>query len=367
MENKEIINMRTFTILVAFFTVGTSILITPSGLAHEAKQDAWLACIAGIAANLLLAYLYIVLGKRSGGLTLVQFSEHVLGKWIGKAVSLVFILFFYLLASLMVGDLGYFLTSQILQETPIEVLQLLFILIVVVTVRSGFIVYTRAAVFFFPWMIALFLLLILPLIPKVNVKQFLPVLEFGVKPIARGGFTFQGLQETVVLFMFYPYVHKLKGHWNGFISGVLIGGAILLATTIGSIAVLGVSLTANQLFPAYTLAKTMSIGHFLERVEGIMILIWVLSIFFKIVLTFHAALSGLAQLANVKDEKPFVVPLALGLVVLSLMCYPNTIYINEYLSKNWSPFSLIFTLLLPLLLLAASWFRGRAHGKSNAQ
>ncbi|NOV03678.1 GerAB/ArcD/ProY family transporter [Paenibacillus planticolens] len=357
MEKQQIISRSSFTILVTFFMIGTSILITPSGLAIEAKQDAWLACLLGIAFNALNAMLYVVLGERFAGQTLVQYCETVLGKWAGKAVSLAFVLFFYLLASLMIGDLGYFVTSQIMQETPIEALQMLFILVVVLAVRSGFVVYSRAAVVFFPWLILLFLLLILPLLPKFDMRNFMPVMEFGIKPVLRGGFSFYGLQEMIVLLMFYPFVAKEKGRQISFIWGIGIGGAILLITTIGSIAVLSAELTSNQLFPAYTLAKNISIGHFLERVEGILISIWVLSIFLKIVLTFHASLLGLVQILNIQDEKPLVVPLALGMIVLSLMCYPNTIFIHDFLGKNWAPFALIFTLFLPLLLFVGSWFQ----------
>ncbi|NOU65841.1 GerAB/ArcD/ProY family transporter [Paenibacillus sp. LMG 31461] len=356
MEKQQIISKSSFAILVTFFMIGTSILITPSGLALVAKQDAWLACIVGVGFNLLNFLLYHVLGERFAGKTFVQYCETVLGKWAGKAISLAFVLFFYLLASLMIGDLGYFVTSQIMQETPIEALQMLFTLIVVFAVRSGFVVYTRAAVVFFPWLILLFLLLILPLFPKFNMGNFLPVMEFGIKPILRGGFTFYGLQEMIVLLMFYPFVSNAKGRKSSFVMGIGVGGAILLMTTIGSIAVLGEELTSNQLFPAYTLAKNISIGHFLERVEGILISIWILSTFLKIVLTFHASLLGFAQIMNIKDEKPLVVPLALGMIILSLMCYPNTIFINDFLSKNWAPFALIFTLFLPFLLLVASWF-----------
>ncbi|WP_028551550.1 GerAB/ArcD/ProY family transporter [Paenibacillus sp. UNC451MF] len=354
MLNQGSITNRSFAILVTFFMIGTSILITPSALAHEAKQDAWIACFTGIGINLLLCLLYIALGKRQENQTLVQFCETVLGKWIGKIIAMAFVLFFYLLASLMIGDLGYFLTSQIMQETPLEVVQMLFTLVVVMAVWSGFVVYTRAAEFFFPWMILLFMLLVFPLIPKFNVRHFFPMMEFGMKPILQGAFTFSGLQELVVMLMFYPFVNIMKGRLNGFITGIMIGGAILLVTTLGSIAVLGVTLTTNQLFPAYTLAKNISIGHFLERVEGILISIWVLSIFVKIVLTFHASLIGLVQILNIKDEKPLIAPLALGMIVLSIMCYPNTIFINDYLSKNWGPFALIFTLFLPVMLLIVS-------------
>ncbi|MEK8128146.1 endospore germination permease [Paenibacillus filicis] len=364
MEKPVVLNVRAFAVLVTFFMIGTSILITPSALSFDAKQDAWLACIIGVGMNVAAVFLYVRLGERFPQQTLVQYCETILGKWIGKAVALGFVLFFFLLASLMVGDLGYFLTSQIMQETPMEVLQMMFVLVVVMTVRLGLAVYTRAAVLFFPWTLLLFTILILPLIPKFQWNLLLPFLEYGWSPVMRGSFSFWGLQEMIVMLMFYPYVARKPGRKSAFVTGVVLGGAILVLTTLGSITVLGTTLTTNQLFPAYTLAKNISLGHFFERVEGIMISIWVISIFFKIVLTFHASVHGLVQLLRFKEEKVLVLPLGLGMIVMSLMCYPNTIFIKDYLGRNWAPLSLIFGVVLPLLLLVVSSVtRGLRRGK----
>jgi spore germination protein KB len=83
MIGSERISIRAFTILTFFFMIGTSILIAPNGLALAAKQDAWLAAIAGIAINLVLVWLYAVLGERHSGQTLVEYSQTLLGKWAG--------------------------------------------------------------------------------------------------------------------------------------------------------------------------------------------------------------------------------------------------------------------------------------------
>ncbi|UQZ85102.1 Spore germination protein YndE [Paenibacillus konkukensis] len=360
MSRSGAISIRAFTVLVIFFMVGTSILIAPAGLAADAKQDAWLACIAGVLFNAFVVLLYGYLGRKLGSLTLVEYCRKTLGTWAGGAVALGFVGFFYLLAALMVGDMGYFLTTQTIPETPIEIVQILFALALIGAVRAGLGVFTRAAEIFFPWMIILFLILIIPVIPKFELSGFTPMLEYGVKPVMKGAFKFYGLQEMVVLLMIYPYVVHERGRGRAFFFGVLIGGCFLIVTTVGSIAVLGPSLTANQLFPAYTLAKNINIGQFLQRVEGMMIFIWVLSIFLKISITLHASVLGFGQLLGFKDYRPLTVPLAFGLIVLSLMCYPNTLFIQEFLAKNWSPFNLIFTLFLPLLLLAVSWLRRKS-------
>lgn len=53
LENGKI-SIRQFTILVILFTVGGSILIVPSGLASEAKQDGWIAGLLALGIGLLI-------------------------------------------------------------------------------------------------------------------------------------------------------------------------------------------------------------------------------------------------------------------------------------------------------------------------
>ncbi|MBO9608169.1 MAG: endospore germination permease [Paenibacillaceae bacterium] len=357
--NNTVIEARSFMILVAFFTVGTSILIAPSGLAHDAKQDAWLASLIGIAMDVLLVWLYITLAERYPDRSIVEYCELALGKWIGKALALAFICFCFLLASLLIGDMGFFLTSQIMTDTPIEASELLFAAAVIFTVRAGLATYAMAAELFYAGMIVLFLTIFLPSVPEFQAAHVLPALERGIMPSVKGGFTFMTLQELVIMLMFYPHVVKGTGRKRSFLAGALIGSAILQLTTTAIILVIGAPVTGNQLFPAYYIAKHISIGEFFQRLEVGMMLLWVLSIFMKLTLTFHASVKGMAQLLRLRDERPFLWPLAAVMIALSLACYPNIIYAREMIARTWAPLSILFMVALPLLLLAGSFVRGR--------
>ena len=350
------ISKRSFTILVIFFMIGTSILITPNALAQNAKQDAWVACILGVCVDLLLVWLYVWLGRRHPDRTIVGCCEELLGPWIGKIPGLLFALFCYFLAALMVGDLGYFCTTQTMVDTPIEILQLLFVSTVVIAVLSGVGAYVRAADIFFPWFLLLLVLLVAALAPKFEIGRLQPVMETGIGSLAKGAFSFFSLQEIVVLMMLYPYVRRGKGRGRAFLTGTMIGGLVLVVTTIGSIGVLDSIQVANNQFPTYIMAKNISIGNFMQRMEGLLMLIWVLSIFMKVTVTFHASVLGMAQLFRV-EERALVWPLAIGLVVIALMCYTNVVYVQNFLATLWTPFASLFIIVLPLLLLAASLIR----------
>jgi spore germination protein KB len=176
----------------------------------------------------------------------------------------------------------------------------------------------------------------------------------------KGAYHFFSLQELVVLMMIYPYVTSdKKGRRRAFLFGVLAGGAIIELTTLASNLVLGHSITSNQLFPAYVLAKHISIGQFLERLEAMMMFIWILTIFIKTTITFHSSAIGLSQLLRLGDEKPYLAPLAMNMIVLSLLCYPNVPYVRKMLAECWTPFAFLFMVLLPVILLGAAAIRQR--------
>ncbi|WP_019123838.1 GerAB/ArcD/ProY family transporter [Brevibacillus massiliensis] len=66
------ISLRQFTVLVMLITVGNSILVLPAIPALEAKQDAWISGLVGLAAGLLVVYLCCKTGALHPRLTLVE-------------------------------------------------------------------------------------------------------------------------------------------------------------------------------------------------------------------------------------------------------------------------------------------------------
>ena len=109
MLDKEKISQRQFTVLVMMFIIGSSILISPSGLALEAKHDAWIAVIFSVAIGLSLVFLYVSLSNRYSNMTLAQYSELIIGKWAGKFLSLLYFFYFFILSALVLRNLGDFL------------------------------------------------------------------------------------------------------------------------------------------------------------------------------------------------------------------------------------------------------------------
>jgi spore germination protein KB len=358
LENGKI-GVRQFTVLVMIFTIGSSILVAPSGLAHAAKQDAWIAAILGVGIGLLFVSLYNALGKRFPHMNLVEYSEEVLGKWLGKTVSLLFISYFFVLAALLLREIGDFVTTQIMPETPIQAIHILFLGIVVMGARLGLEPLARSAEILLPWVIMMLLFLVLFLSPELEFQKIQPVLGEGIKPVLQATFTFLGLPflELVVFLMIFPYVNKTKEVGKAFWVGTLTGGMFLIIISAMAILVIGADQTARNIYPSYVLAKKINIGDFLQRLEAIMAGIWFITIFFKLTICFYATALGLAQTLKLKEYRPLLLPLGMILLVLSLVASPNITYFHTFIAKIWTPYSLTYGLFLPLLLLGVGVFR----------
>ncbi|UOF88821.1 spore germination protein [Fodinisporobacter ferrooxydans] len=363
MLEKGKIGLRQFIVFVILFTIGSSILVAPSGLAQEGKQDGWMAEILALALGLLLVWLYNTLGKRFPNLTLAEYCQEILGKWPGRAVALLFLSYYFVLASLLLREIGDFLTTQIMPETPIQAVHVIFLIIVIMGARLGLEPLVRAGEIFLPWVIFLFLVMVVFISPQIKFDNMQPLLGEGFKPVLRAAFPALGLpyMELCVFLMIFPYINRPEKIGKAFGIGTIIAGVMLIIVVLLSILVIGADLTALQIYPSYVIVKKISIGHFLERIEAVMAGIWFLTIYFKLTLCFYAVALGLAQILKLKDYRCLTFPLGMIAMAFSIVGSPNIIYFNTFVAKIWTPYSLTFGLVLPLVLLAVNtWNRKRA-------
>lgn len=353
---------RQFTFLATLYMIGSSILISPSILASEANQDAWIAAALTVACGLLVLPLYVALGSRFPSMTFAEYSEKLLGKWLGKTVSLLFLAGLpFMIATLTLRNIGDFLTTQVIPETPIQAIHIMIIAVVIMGVRLGLEPLARAAELFFPWIVLLFIILVFCVAPQIKFENILPVLEKGLKPVMKGIIPFLSFPflEPVIFLMLFPYVNRKEKVGKALFQAVLIGGIMLSIITLLAILVLGADFTARNMFPSYMLAKKINIGRFLTRIEVIVAVIWFITIYFRLSILLYVTALGIAQSLNVKDYRFLTFPLGMILIVLSLLTVPNSSYLIEFNRLIWPVYVPTFGLVLPLLLLGTAIFRNK--------
>lgn len=365
MLEKGKIGVHQFTILTILFTVGSSILIAPSGVAHEAKQDAWIASAAGLIGGLLLIWLYNRITVRFPRSTFVSCCRQVLGHWLGSAVALFYFGYFFLLAAFVLRNISDFMATQVLTQTPIQFIHIFFLGVVIMGIRNGIETLARTAEIFLPWVFFFFLIMAVLLPPKFEFGNVVPILEYGLKPIIRASLPVLSTpyMELIVFLLIFPSVKNAAMARKAFWVGTLVGGILLVGISLLSILVLGADLTARHVYPSFSLAKKISIGTFLERLEVIMAGIWFITIYFKLSICLYASTMTFAEVFKLRDPKPLYWPFGMLLIALSVTVYPNITYSTQFASRIDFPYSLPYAVLIPALILIVALVRGQKDHK----
>lgn len=363
------ITIRQFTILIVMFIIGSSILLIPSALAIEAKQDAWISSIIGMAAGLAIIVLLNAFGARMPGPTFVQSCKQLLGTWAGTAVALLFVLHAFLLSTIMLRYIGDFMTTQIMPETPIEAIHLVFIVIVIMASVFGLETIARSAEVFFPWVLMFIIILAAMVSSRIDLTLMCPILENGIAPVIKGSFPLIGIPylELVLLLMIYPSVMHPEKRARAFLIGGTLGGAMIVLITLLTIAVLGPYLTQRNMYASFALTKKISIGQLMQRVEALLAVTWFLTIFFKTTITYYVAAKGAAELLGLKRHRSILTPLGAIMVVYAPIVYPNIAFGIQFAGKVWTPYAAVFGIVLPLVLIAAAAWRKRKTGGGPAR
>lgn len=360
MLKKGKISSYQFVALVTLYTIGSTILVVPGSMAANLKQDAWIAAVIGVGVGLLLVWLYSAVGSIFPNQTLVELNETLLGKWFGKTVFFLFIFFTLTSCSQVLFYLGNFLLSEIMPATPMIWTHIIFMIVIIMGVRLGIEPLARCAEILFPCFIILFMILTLFTLPQIKVKNIQPVLEAGMKPILWSTLVFISIASLtlIVLLMVFPaHMNNLKETRKAFFIGHFIGGLIMVMIITLSIFILGPFHTARYLYPSYELARKATIGNFLERIEAILAIMWLFSLYIKTSLYFYATVLGLGQVLKLKDHRPLTFPIGMMIVILSIFVYPNVAYQQKWDTVTWIPYILTIGLFYPIFLLGVAMFR----------
>lgn len=371
MKSQESIDVRQFQILVILFTIGTTVLITPAGLAEAIGQNAWIAPIIAIVPGLLLVLLYNAISRSCPGETFVELCETLLGAWLGKVMSSLFVIFSFIAAAMSLFDVGSFITTVIMPETPILFVNALFVILLSYALGSGFDTLARMVELFFPWVILLFLLMIIFISPQIDVKNVQPFMEFESNKLNKLVFAMLSVLSTafmpLIVFLKVP-VKGLRSSNSGqyaFMKAVIIGSIVSVIVVALTILVIGANVVSLQEFPVYHLARKISVGKLIERVEAVVAGIWLIAIFAKISVYYYSAISGLKYITGIKNQRLILLIMSILLLLVSIYIFPNSVFENKFNSSGWIVLVTVIGVVFPLILLLVSFLQGRLKKKDE--
>ncbi len=353
MDKIKITNHQLFA-FTASFICGSTFLAISASVASLAKQDSWISMLVVVVFGLLEIWLICFLWGRYPGMTYVEMIKQVFGKYIGSIISIGFVFFCLLTESEIIAYMGEFISIQAMPETPQIIINIVFVITVSIGLLYGLEAIVRSYEVLIYLASFLFFLSMILVIPNARIENLQPVFEKGIAPILKASFLSCSFIEfpSIIFLMIFPInADNTIEAKKSFIKGFLWGCLLVFISILVSLLVLGSTIAANLQYPVYILAKVIDIGVIFTRLEFIIAAVWIIMLLARGMLYFYAGLIGFAQLLKLKDHKKVILPLALIIVVLSVVVYPNIIYRSNWDTFVWPPYAATFGVILPIVMV----------------
>ncbi|MCF8010257.1 MAG: spore germination protein [Clostridiales bacterium] len=356
LEAGKISNKQLVFLIISILLSTTSIFL-PSAIYQEVKQDAWMVIILVVLVTAAAAFVLALLGNRFQDSTIIQYSTKILGIPLGKVVGLLYIIYFIYINAIIFREFMDMITTSYMPETPSLVVCISLFIAVAYLVRSGIEVLSRVSEITIPVILLLLVVVIMMVLPEVKISNFKPVMETGLLEITKSIYVpLAFFLEIVTMLMLVPYVNKPAQVKRTFILGVVISGLFLLLIMFAVIGVFG-NLVGSMNFSTLRVIKYIKLFNLIERVEPVIMLMWVYGISIKIAVFFYCSVLALAQWLNLREYKALVLPTGVIIITLSFIMWDSSMQLKTHV-KTIAPFFIVVEIAIPAFLLGVSALRG---------
>lgn len=339
---------------------------TVTGIGQDYWWESFLATLSGIPLIWLLHSLF----QRNPNLGLLGVAERLLGKFLGKVVGLLYCLFFLMLCSLSIRLVSAFIRFAFLPHTPRILVMAMVTYLAVVTVSGGLEVAARISQVVAPALILAILLVVLLVAKDFQLRFFWPPGFLYKNPLLY-------LQDAIGIHartvewlwvgLMIPLVKEMPKLKAMLVRGQVILSMILAAMAIGMVGILGGEMEFHY-FPFYQVTRMVSVADFLERMDIVVATIWPFGMILRSSMLLWATAHSTAHLFSLRDHKALLFPLGTLAIVLAVAQAESFSELQTFISfEVYTPFTLTFVLLIPLLLLGVAVLRGKKGPADQCQ
>lgn len=358
---KENMEARQIVFLMVMFIFGSSIIM---GVNSSAKQDTWISILVAIIMALPMVLIYARIIKLNPGESLFDISEKLFGKIIGKIIIVLVTWYAIHLGTMVLCNFEKYIEITSLLNTPEILVAGLMVFVTIYIGKSSITTLGKWSSFVLPIVISIVVLTIIMATGSLDVNNILPIMGHSPSTIVNGSiniFSFP-FAETVLLLCLGCFFKKEDSPYKIYISGLLIGGIILIIVFLRNITILGVGLVTETYFPSYAATRIIEFGDFLTRVEGAITINFVLAGITKIAVCLIAATKGISKLFNVKNYKDLIVPTGVMILTLCTFLYSSVLQMFGFI-KVYPIYAFPFQVIIPIIIWIASEINVRK--KSN--
>jgi spore germination protein KB len=322
MKAQEHISAYQMSFLLFTFMTGSSLVNIPGPLIGYAKNGAWISLLLSMTAGMAVLSCILFLHRKFPEQSFIESSRATVGNWVTAVFAVPFIWFQFHMTGGIVLDIGLFMTSSMMRQTPLYIFTLSIFIVVALTVRSG--IETMARMFVVPMLFVLAFVFLIIVLASSNydIAHLLPVMPDGIKPVLLGAYFSYGFPyvEIAVFAMLLKYVrtseYAMLRKSAYFV--VLFNGLCLIMATLSTILVFG-PMAGERKYSMFEVARTVDLLEVVTRIESVIGFSLIINSFMKASIMLFILNQTFTQLFKLRDDRILVFPLALVSFLFSML------------------------------------------------
>ncbi|MGM0845801.1 MAG: GerAB/ArcD/ProY family transporter [Bacillota bacterium] len=332
--------------------VGVGILGFQRIIAKSAGYDAWISVIiAGLLTNVILIFIFKIV--QSGGGDIIEANRTAFGKWIGKAVDVIYIIYFCMVAVTVCRTYVEVIQVWMYPRLTAWAFAVPFFLLVIYVVNGG--LRTVAGVAFFGTVLPAYLVLTFGFtFPFSDFRNLLPVFDHTLLDLLKSTrdmtLSFLGYETLLI---FYPYIKNGEKSKKWAHGGLLLTTGVFTILTLISFAFFSEGQLQKTVWATLSMWKIVEMP-FVERFEYIGIANWCLLILPNVCISLWCGSRIAKRSFQFNQRKTLIFLSIISVAAISLiqdrsqvnMLNDITSKIGFYLNFTYLPFLLFMIVLM---------------------
>lgn len=346
----------------------TAVALLPVLTGSRAGRDAWLAFLLSVVPGAVLAWFIASPATRWPGRGFVSLARAAFGKRVGTAVTLLFLAGYLVATSVILREYAEAIVTVILPTTPLVVVISVVAFLAAVTAAQETPAVGRLALLIGPIVVGSVFIIGLLASPALEPGRLLPVLSTGWSGVTSG--VLAAMVWNTQYILYYPLA-AAAGRADEARTALVASSAAaaaLLGTLVAvlTITALTAELAVHEAFPLFEVARLVSVGEFVQRIDAVAAGAWGLGLILSSSLFFHAAALGMSELLGLPQHRMLVKPMGVVLVVVAMRVAHDTLELRNLTDvRVLTPYAAVLA-WLPVVAWAvlAAW---RAPGRPGHQ
>jgi len=319
--------------------------------------------IIGLIFVLLLNYLF----QKFPNYDIIDISEFLGGKLLKILMGIVFVCVFFFAAYISLSDFVNMIKTVYFDNSPLIFILLFFMIGIVVSNLVGFKSIVRTICLVVPITLASILLALFAVHDSFTLDKFTPFFGYNFQT------TFiNGLLNTFSLYIitYYYFLLPLLKNNSDFKKITTISYGIswllLFLTIISILTTFPITTDTEPLNALYLLSRKIELGNFLQRLDALFILLWMVSVFCYLALSIFMINRVFSKITNLSNPK--MLTYSSTSIFLGLCSIPFNIAISRFLQNTvYKYMIIILVFIVSFIILILSNIKYAIKSKSKSK